>query len=357
LNAVDPTFSTPSRMWLATRWIGAVVVAFRALGGRLGEDRLRFIRQAALAGWFFEFSSINIARIVAAGVPLGMDIRIYYRGVQSWLATGDPWTAKVLVADQPMSYAGSPATTLLLAPSALISEDQFAILWLVLTVLSAVAIVRWLRLPFWWLLFPPTVEALYSGNPQLVILMLLLAGAGRFGAVADSIAVALKVYPIVPLLGQRSVKRVALACGLTVGTFALAPGLWIDYARQFGAISARLARESQGGYSAYYVPILLVPTVLALLLLVRRDPKAAAWLAVPALWPASELHYATFAQPVMTAMLAVMLAVPVRYMAPIAIVLYVLWRYSADTVYSHLAAWAVDWSSRARPRASQPNSG
>lgn len=348
-------------MSAATRWIGAMVVAFRATRDRLGADRLRFIRKAMLAGWFFEFSFINLWRIVQAGTPLGMDIRIYYRGVQSWLATGDPWTAKVLVDNQRYSYAGSPATTLLLAPSALFSEDQFTVLWLVLTALSAVAIVRWLRLPFWWLLFPPTTEALYSGNPQLVILMLLIAaagaGAGRLGAVADSIAVALKVYPIVPLLGERSFRRIALACGLTIGTFALAPGLWIDYARQFGAISARLAREFEGGYSAYYFPFLLVPTALALLLLARRDRRAAAWLAVPALWPASELHYATFAQPVMTPMLSVLLAVPAHFIAPIAITLYVLWRYSAGTVHSYLAACALGWSARSQPRASQPNSG
>ena len=240
------------------------------------------------------------------------------------------------------TYAGSPVTTILLAPSALFSEDQFTLLWLGLSALSALAIVRWLRLPPWWLLFPPTAEALYSGNPQLVVLMLLLAGAGRPGVVADAIAVALKVYAVIPLLGERRLRRVGLALVLTLATFVMAPSLWIHYVEQFGAISARLAHESRNGYSAFYYPLLLVPTAIAIILLWRRDAKAAAWLAVPALWPSSEFHCATFAEPVMTPLLAVLLAVPIQRLAPVATMLYVFWRLAADPFQTRLATWSAE---------------
>jgi hypothetical protein len=328
-----------------TRMIGAAVVRFRAVRGRIGEKRLRFIGQAALAAWFADFTFIRISSFVSGKVPLGLDIQIYYRGVQNWLNGGDPWAASVLVNHQPFSYAGPPATIFLLAPSALLSESQFTVLWLGLTALSAVAIVRQLRLPLWWLLFPPTAEALYSGNPQIVVLMLLLAGAGHMRAFSDSIAVVLKVYAVIPLLGQRQLRRVALSLGLTIATFLIAPSLWISYAEQFGAISARLAQESSYGYSAFYYPALLVPAVIAILLLWRRDPKAAAWLAVPALWPSSEFHYATFAQPVMTPLLAVLLAIPLHALAPITIMLYVLGRFAANPVHTRLSAWAAEWAS------------
>jgi hypothetical protein len=315
----------------------------------VGEDRLRFVRQAALVGWFFTFTYVRIETFVSYKIPIGMDIRIYYRGVQNWLNGGDPWAANVVANHSTFSYAGSPATTVLLAPSALFTEDQFTVLWLGLTAFAAVAIVRRLRLPFWWLLFPPTAEALYSGNPQLVVLMLLLAGAGRMGSLADSIAVAVKVYAVIPLLGERRLRPVALAFGVTIATFVVAPTLWIDYAKQFGAISARLAQQTENGYSAFYYPILLVPTAIAILLLWRRDPKAAAWLAVPALWPSSEAHYSTFAQPVMTPLLSVLLAVPVHFLTPIAIIFYVLWRFAAAPVHTHLATWAADWISASPP--------
>ena len=325
-----------------TQLIGTVVLRVQAVRRKIGEGRLRVVGQIALAAWFTALSYARISRYIHEGVPLGQDIRIYYRGVHLWLAGGDPWAAQVLVNGvTPFSYAGSPATTILLAPSALVSEDQFTALWLALSALSAIAIVRWLRLPLWWLLFPPTVEALYSGNPQLVVLMLLLAGAGRRGLLADSIAIVLKVYAVVPLLGERRPRRIALALGLTLATMAVAPSLWIDYLQQLGQISARLAKESDGGFSAFYYLVLLVPTVIAIALLWRRDRRAAAWLSVPALWPSSEFHYSTLAQPVMTPLLAVLLAVPIQRLTPVAIVLYVVWRYAADPVRTRLDAWAA----------------
>ena len=325
------------------RAIGAGIVWLVAVRGQVGEERLRLLGQIALAAWFILQSYQRIARLLKDEVPLGQDIQIYYRAVQEWLAGGDPWSASVAVNPHAIfHYAGSPATTVLLAPSALFSEGQFTALWLVLSALSAVAIVRWLKLPIWWLLFPPTVEALYSGNPQLVVLMLLLAGAGRSGVAADTIAVALKVYAIVPLLAERRPRRIVYALGLTLATVVVAPWLWTEYLTQFGAISARLERESAGGFSAFYHPVLLVPTAIAIILLWRRDRKAAGWLAVPALWPSSEFHYSTFAQPVMTPILAVLLSVYAQQgLVPVAIMLDVFWRFAAEPVRTRLAAWAA----------------
>ncbi len=319
------------------------MVRLKAVQVRAGQGRLRNLGQAILAAWFTGMTFLRISRFISDQVPLGQDIRIYYRGVEQWLHGGDPWAAQLMVnSHSAFNYAGSPATTVLLAPSALLSETQFTALWLGLSALSALAILRWLRLPPWWLLFPPTAEALYSANPQLVVLMLLLAGAGRSGVIADSIAVTLKVYAIIPLLRERKLRRVALALGLTIATLVVAPSLWIQYLNEFGNISANLALQSDNGYSAFYYPVLLVPTVIAILLLWRRDAKAAAWLAVPALWPSSEFHYSTFAQPVMTPLLAVLLAIPIPQLAPVAIILYVFARFVAGPFEARLAIWTGD---------------
>jgi hypothetical protein len=273
--------------------------------------------------WFAWQTYVRLGGLVRANVPAGLDVQIYYRGVQAWLNGQDPWSAQVTVSSRAVfNYSGSPATTVLFAPSALLSEGQFTALWLVLTAASAVAILRLLKLPLWWLLFPPIVEAMYSGNPQIVVLMLLLAGTGR----------------LVPALA------------LTVATFAIAPALWISYVREFGEISARLAAQSNMGYSAFYFPLLAIPTAIALILLSRRDPKAAAWLVVPALWPASEFHYSTFALPVMTPLLAVLLAVPTLRLAPVAIVLYVVWRFASEPVHARLAAWEAEASPASAPK-------
>jgi hypothetical protein len=136
----------------------------------------------------------------------------------------------------------------------------------------------------------------------------------------------------------------------------VAPSLWIQYVGRFGEISATLARQSGNGYSAFYYPLLLVPTAIAIALLWRRDRKAAAWLVVPALWPSTEFHYATFAQPVMTPMLAILLAVPIPQLAPIAVIVYVAARFAAEPFASRLAAWTRDlprehrWDEQRSPR-------
>jgi len=325
-----------------TRSIGGAVVRIRAVRQRAGEKSLRFLGQAALAAWFFDLAAIRIGMFDK--LPFGMDIRIYYRGVQNWLNGGDPWAANAVVGHHTYSYAGTPATTVVLGPSALFSEDQFVILWLVISFLSAVALIRMLRLPLYWLMFPPIVEALISGNPQIVVVMLLVAGARRAGVVAESVAVALKVYAYIAVLGEREWRRLILAAGVSAATILVAPAIWINYAQHFGMISGRLAQEAEGGYSAFYYPVVLIPTAVAIAFLWRIDPKAAVWLAVPALWPASEFHYAMFALPFMTPFLAVLLAIPLRLLAPITIVFYVIGRYAAAPARARFGIWATDWS-------------
>jgi hypothetical protein len=323
-----------------TRRIGAAVLWLRAVRDRAGEDRLRILGQVALALWFAALSYGRLDTLIRDHVPIGQDIMIYYRGVQAWLAGGDPWAARVVVNPHAaFSYAGSPATTVLLAPSALFTEAQFTVIWLVLSAASAILTVRLLRLPPWWLLFPPTIEALYSGNPQLVVLALLLVGVGRAGVVADMVAAALKVYAVIPLAGERTFRRLVLAAALTVATMVIAPTLWIHYAQDFGAISARLARESGKGFSAFYYSRLFIPTALAIIALWSRDRRAAAWLLVPALWPATEFHYSTFALPVMAPILAVLLSISIRQVPPVAIIVYALWRFAKDPVLARVASW------------------
>jgi hypothetical protein len=288
---------------------------------RLGQ-LLQRLATPALAAWFAIQSYLRLSQFVANRVPVGLDARIYYEGVAAWLAGHDPWTARVVFFGHTFSYAGSPATTVLMAPARLLSEDAFTAVWLGLTFGAALWTLRRLELPLWWMLFPPTTEALFSGNPQLVILALLLMR----GSLPAAIAVALKVYPIIPLIGLRRWRAATAGVVLTMLTFVVAPGLWLQYLESFGAISARLAKESQNGWSAFAFPILFVPAAIALIALARRDLAAAGWLAVPALWPDTEFHYSTFALPLRSRPLAALLAISTMQWPPIAITLYAIAR-------------------------------
>jgi hypothetical protein len=312
---------------LLTKWIMARTIA--------AVDRLAPVRRLwtpFLVLWFAGQTYGRISTFARNQVPLGLDARIYYRAVTNWVAGVDPWRAAVVFNHHTFSYAGTPATVVLMAPVVLLSEDAFTGLWLAITALSAVWIVRRLRLPYWWLLFPPLTEILYSGNPQMVVLALLLIGGSWASATGSALSIGLKVYAIAPVLGERRYRDAALGVGVTAASVLVAPGLWLAYLREFGTISARLAHESDKGFSAFYYPLLLLPVALLILVLVLRDRRSAGWLAIPALWPASEFHYSTFALPVMSPLLAVLLAIPSQQLPPVAIGLEVMRRLLAAPV-------------------------
>jgi hypothetical protein len=272
-----------------------------------------------LAVWFAWHTYDRISLFVDLRFPVGIDATIYYRGVVAWLHGGNPWDAAVVIGGSTFHYAGTPVTTVLMAPAGLLSEEAFTAVWLVLTWVAAVWALRRLRFPLWWLLFPPIAEALFSANPQLVVLALLIANR----SLASAVATGLKVYAFVPLVGEWRWRQIAFAVAFYVATFVIAPGLWGDYLRLFGSISSRLESETQQGGSAFYFPVLLGVTVVALLILAVRDRRAAGWLAVPAVWPSSQFHYSTMALPVMSPLLAVFLALPIARLAPVAIILEV----------------------------------
>ena len=269
--------------------------------------------------WFAWHTYDRISFFVDRQFPVGLDATIYYRGVIAWLNGTDPWEAAVVVSGFAYHYAGTPVTTVVMAPAALLSEEVFTIAWVALTWVATIWTLRRLGFPLWWLLFPPIAEALFSANPQLVVLALLVANH----SVASAVATALKVYAFIPLFGEARWRQIAVAVAFNAATFIVAPGLWFDYFRQFGAISSRLEYESIQGLSAFYFPVLLAITVAALLILALRDRRAAGWLAVPAVWPSSQFHYSTMALPVMSPLLAVLLSIPHLRLPPVVIILEV----------------------------------
>jgi hypothetical protein len=280
---------------------------------------VRRVGTVLLAVWFAWHTYDRISFFVDLGFPVGIDATIYYRGVVAWLNGGNPWDAAVVVGGTSYHYAGTPVTTVLMAPAGFLSEGAFTVAWLVLTWVATVWTLRRLHFPLWWLLFPPIAEALFSANPQLVVLALLVANR----AVTSAVATGLRVFAFIPLVGEGRWRQIALAAVFNAATVVIAPSLWLDYLRLFGSISSRLESESQQGGSAFYFPILLSVTAVALLILALRDRRAAGWLAAPAVWPSSQFHYSTMALPVMSPLLAVLLAVPIARLAPVAIILEV----------------------------------
>ena len=75
-----------------------------------------------------------------------------------------------------------------------------------LTVLAIVAsfwMLRKLGLPWWWITFPPLVDNLWNGNPQLFLVPLLLGPAAWLAPIV-------KAYAVVPLVIQFRVRTLAI---------------------------------------------------------------------------------------------------------------------------------------------------
>ena len=274
-----------------------------------------FAERWLLPAWFAvcTFTAIN-SRMSQPITLIGIDARIYYRAAEAFLAGGDPWSAQV----DDISFAAPPPTLIPYLPMTLLPEDVFVALAMAACALVAVALVRVCHLPWFWLLFTPLVESVWVGNPNGLVVLLLLRGLTA-GAV---VSVFLKVYAIVPLIGELRLRAVVLSVACLALTLPFLP--WGLYQAQSAQLTATLLEQSQGGHSALSLPILIPFALLALLSL---DLRTAGWLAVPALWPATQMHYSLLAFPVMHPLMGVLFCFTTPGGQAIAVIAFAAWVY------------------------------
>jgi hypothetical protein len=270
-----------------------------------GRDGFAAGLRAALekVGLPFWFLVIDLLWIAKPDV-FGIDARHYQRAATEWLAGGDPWA----VVEGGVSYASGPHTLLFYAPTSLLPLPASTLLWMIGGVVASVWLVRRLGLPLWWLLFPPLAHAMWNGNPQSVALALLVAG----GSLTASLAVLIKLYAGIPLLGRW--RDLVVAGTVLVVTVAVLPWqLYLDHGLGIDAFT-----DSWNG-SAWRIPV-LVPVVALSLWVLRRD--GAQWLAVPALFPVTQFYYVAMALPAIRQrrLVAAALALPMILMTPIVVI-------------------------------------
>jgi len=259
------------------------------------------LERIGLPAWFVVIDLLWIVKPDA----LAIDARHYQRAASTWLAGGDPWA----VTEAGIPYASGPHTLLFYAPTSILPLSVAVGLWMILGIVASAWLVRRLRLPPWWLLFPPLLHGMWNGNPQSVALALLVAG----GPIAAALAVGLKLYAGVPLVGRW--RDLLIAALVLVVTLPIVP--WQLYIDQGFGISSHLQTAWNG--SAWRLPI-LIPFVLAGLWVLRG--RGAEWFAVPALFPATQFYYVAMALPAIgeRRLVAAALALPMVLMAPIVVI-------------------------------------
>jgi hypothetical protein len=258
-----------------------------------------------LATWFVAISAMRML-VIASGGP-GFDGRLYRTATVSWLAGGDPW----LVSQGGVYFGAPPPSLLPMIPFAILPEAVGVGALLALGVVSSAWAIRRLRLPLWWLAFPPLVDGMWNANPHVLIMPLIVAGLAP-------VAVVIKVYGgVVPLMRfeVRALLLSALALAVT------APFLpWRQFLDDLPFVLSQLRLQSNGGLSVWAAPLpwLLILAVIAVGALLVIGRERAAWWAVPVLWPSTQWYYASIAIPGMTGsgpwlLGAAILAVPLEF--------------------------------------------
>jgi len=281
-------------------------------GGERMTESLRGLRLiAGRAGWIVPFgyyvpvTAVLIVHFLSPGNPPGQDAVLYRSAAVAFLQGSDPWA----VGTPASHFAGTPATILAFMPMTLIPEEAWRAISIVLNGLIAGAIMVRLRLSLAWLLYPPISIAVLIGQPALLLMGLLLSPLA-------ALAPLINPYGGVPLLWRHRALAVAIALG--VATVLIAPGLWVDWIQRLPAISSRLALELHDAEPLW----LIMLGALALLVVVKERPQHAPWLAVSALWPLPEYHYAILAMP--TALPLVLFGLAI-VPGSLTVVLYAAW--------------------------------
>ncbi len=235
---------------------------------------------------------------------LGLDLRIYRAAALAAIQGGDPWLAGV----GDYLFAAPPPTLIVYLPAAIVAEPIAIATYGFASLLAAVFVIRRLRLPIWWLLFPPLSESLIVLNPDVFVIALLLC-TDRLA----SLAVVVKVYALVPLVLQRRWIAVVIGGALS----ALSIPLWLQFFGHRDQLAHEFATQTMNGSA--WGSWVAIPTVIALIVLRGRG---ASWLAVPALWPFTQLHYSCLAMPAArrSATLAFLLSFAIPLLPAVAVI-------------------------------------
>ncbi len=227
--------------------------------------------------WFTAFA-IRTYIAFASADHLGIDVEIYRHAAEVALAGGNPWTTE----PGRVPFVAPPPTLLPYVPLTLIPLGVATVAFIGTCLGAAVWAIRRLGLPLWWILFPPLFDALIVGNPDALVLPLLVARGPVSG-----LAIVFKVYAAVPLIIQR--RWVPLIVGAGVSALALPQAA--NFLSEADTIAAAMTNHAK--LSAWGT-VFAIPVIGALWYLRHNGAE---WLIVPALWPNSQTQYGAMALP------------------------------------------------------------
>jgi hypothetical protein len=278
-----------------------VIVRLRAIAGAPGGPM-----RIALASVFVISAGLQLVPPIVQPLLLGSHAVVYTEAAAAWLGGADPWS----VGPPIVRFAGPPTMLLPFLPWTLLPPIAIRVGWIVADLAVAWLVLRRLRLPSFWLAFPPLVSAIVLGHPEVVVLGLLLV-RGPVGGLAAMV----KPYAALPLVAERRWTALGVAAVVVLATFPILP--WSRFMAELPAIAETLRRQAVGD-SVFGQPVGMVVAAAALLVL---GPRRALWLATPLLWPSAQPIYKVLSIPALSPLIAICWAIPVPGMTLVGVIL------------------------------------
>lgn len=277
------------------------------------ETRLRRLWTFAMVVVFVPGTAWTVFTMITEPLVIGSHAASYSDAAAALIAGRDPWTV-----GPPLGvFAGPPTMLLPYVPFTYVPELMQRILWVAADVALAIWVLRRLRAPVYWLIFPPMFQSIVLGHPEILVLAAVVISNPLGG-----LGILVKPYTALPLLAERRWSALALGAMAGVGTLLLLP--WGLFLADAPVIAENLARQAHSD-SVFGQPVLVAIAVVGLLSLgVRR----ALWLAVPVLWPYAQLNYKTMTLPMLSPILAIAWATPLPGATLVGIVIEAALRFA-----------------------------
>jgi hypothetical protein len=258
--------------------------------------RTHVIWRLLLPAVFAAVSAEFLLEAVIEPRSIGSHASIYTAAARAWISGGDPWS----VGPPAAVFAGPPPMLVPFVPFTVLPLDLTRLIWVLGSLVLAILIIRRLRLPGWWIGFPPIAQVIHLGHPEILLLALIV-----FGGPLAGLAPLVKPYFGPALLAERRWRAIGVGLLVFLATFPFLP--WAAFFERLPSITATLARQSIGD-SVFGQPI---PMVVAIVVLASLGPRRALWLAGPILWPSAQPFYKVACVPAMSPLLAVFWAIPI----------------------------------------------
>lgn len=262
-------------------------------------DTLRsaFSWNRVLATTFIVASGRELAGFVGWTPAIGYDARLYSAAARAMVEGADPWR----IALDGGYFAGPPTTLVPFVPFAFLPAVLVSAVWVGLNLALAIRLTRALRLPSWWIAFPPIFLGIVYGSVEILMIAILIEG-GRW----SGLAAVLKPYAVLPLVAER--RWAALVTGGVVAIVSVLVLPWAMFIANLDLIGGYFGTQGRPLANVYGDAALMA---VAGAVLLSFGWRRALWLATPVMWPGAQAHYSAMTIKVLPPVVALCWALPI----------------------------------------------